>query len=45
MFLSLPCLITSSGVEKVITPEISEQELGLLKASAEKLKNYLKKVF
>lgn len=45
VFLSLPCLITSSGVEKVITPEISEQELGLLKASAEKLKNYLKKVF
>jgi L-lactate dehydrogenase len=35
LYLSLPCLLGSAGVERVLTPDLSEQEASAFRSSAE----------
>ncbi|MFK0333824.1 L-lactate dehydrogenase [Rhizobium sp. NPDC090275] len=44
VYLSLPCLIGSGGVERVITPDLMPEELSALQASANVLKETLSKI-
>ena len=39
--LSLPTIINKNGIEKVIYPRLSDEEHALLRASAQKLKDYV----
>ena len=39
--LSLPCIINKNGIEKVLYPKLSQEEHLLLRASAQKLKEYM----
>ena len=39
--LSLPCIINKNGIEKILYPDLSQEEHTLLRASAQKLKEYM----
>jgi len=43
--LSLPCVVNSSGIDRKVDIQISEEEQALLLASAEQLKSVLKEVY
>ena len=42
--LSLPCIVNRSGIDRFLDIHINDDELSLLKSSAEKLKSAIREV-
>jgi L-lactate dehydrogenase len=42
--LSLPCVIGSNGIEREVSPKLTEEEIGKLQASAKALRNVIDQI-